>query len=224
MPSPLEPYREGAFDLAEFVRTANELLSHYLPEVETPSEGSSRFKEQLNERLVRHYATLGLLDAPEKAGRENRYTYTHLVQLLALRKLQAEGHNTRTIEGLLQGRSDAELTALLEGGTRMEVMTGNPALAYLTQLKDSSLLSQTMGTVTLGIAPKRSASPSLFEAPDHSSTSRSRSRRWIRSEVDDGLEFFVREDYRPPKSRSEKQALLERITALIEEPSRKKKT
>lgn len=219
MSSPLEPYRGAWFDLSELVATANALLPHYLPEGEPHSGSSSRFKEQLNERLVRHYATLGLLGAPEKAGRENRYGYRHLVQILALRRLQAEGHNTRTIEGLLQGRSEEELTALLEGGTRLDVITGNPALDYLTHLKESSLLSPSERTVTLGIV---SNSPSRG-SPDRPGSPRDRSRRWIRSEVDDGLEFFLREDYRPPRSSREKQALLERIAAIIEESGRKRK-
>ena len=60
-------------------------------------------------RTVRYYATLGLLDRPRIEGRQARYGERHLLQLLAIKALQAV-----EIQQRLYGRSDAELKALVD--------------------------------------------------------------------------------------------------------------
>ncbi|HZJ09143.1 MAG TPA: hypothetical protein VFD39_05570, partial [Trueperaceae bacterium] len=74
--------REGAWSLDEFVEHTNRLLPELLPK-----ESSKRAADPVNQRLVRHYATQGLLDEPLKEGREARYLYRHLLQLLVVRRL-----------------------------------------------------------------------------------------------------------------------------------------
>ena len=44
-----------------------------------------------NGRTIRYYATLGLIDRPYTAGRGVRYGRRHLVQLVAIKRLQARG-------------------------------------------------------------------------------------------------------------------------------------
>src|SRR5437899_2069951 len=65
-------------------------------------------------RTVRYYTTLGLLDRPRIEGRQARYAERHLLQLLAIKALQAFDLPLAEIQQRLYGRSDAELKALIE--------------------------------------------------------------------------------------------------------------
>ncbi len=106
--------------LLDFVEQANHLLPRFLPE----SSIDSRQREEVNVRLVRHMTTLGLLDEALREGREARYTGTHLLQLLVVRRLMAEGYTTGAIKKLIAGASIERLEALLEGEAQptVEVM------------------------------------------------------------------------------------------------------
>ena len=64
-------------------------------------------------RTVRYYTTLGLLDRPRIEGREARYGRRHLVQLAAIKALQAEGLSLGDAQARLYGRNERELEALL---------------------------------------------------------------------------------------------------------------
>ena len=58
---------------------------------------SGQVGELVSERNVRYYRTLGLVDAPV----DGRYTEKHLLQLSAIRLLQAQGLPLRRIRELL---------------------------------------------------------------------------------------------------------------------------
>lgn len=71
---------------------------------------SRRVRWEPNERLIRYYTTLGLLDRPaELRGRTAYYGDRHLLQLLAIKASQAQGLPLTEIQALLAGRTDSEL-------------------------------------------------------------------------------------------------------------------
>lgn len=47
--------------------------------------------EKTNERLVRYYQTEGVLDRPDRHGRDSAYNFRHLIQVLNARRLVANG-------------------------------------------------------------------------------------------------------------------------------------
>lgn len=116
-PGSLDAYRASVWNLTEFVDAANALLPDYLPK-----DASGRLADEVNPRLVRHYATLGLLPEPGKEGREARYLFEHLVHLLVVRKLLAEGFGSAAIRDAVAGRKADELVALLEGSVRVALL------------------------------------------------------------------------------------------------------
>jgi DNA-binding transcriptional MerR regulator len=73
---------------------------------------SGQAGEAVSERNIRYYRTLGLVDAPEGGG----YGEKHLLQLTAIRLLQAQGLPLRRIRELLYGRSLKELQELRRRG------------------------------------------------------------------------------------------------------------
>jgi hypothetical protein len=72
---------------------------------------SGQAAENLSERSLRYYRSLGLLDGP-KTG-EGSYVERHFLQLAAIRVLQSRGMPLRRIQELLYGRTDANLRELL---------------------------------------------------------------------------------------------------------------
>lgn len=63
----------------ELADVANQVLA----ETEVPDAS-------LNERLVRHYVTVGVIDPPVRRGRDAIFSLRHLVQLMVVRRLLAE--------------------------------------------------------------------------------------------------------------------------------------
>ena len=76
--------------------------------------GSKRVTWTPTPRLIRYYTTLGLVDRP--AGFEGRaalYGPRHLLQVLAIKRLQLDGKSLDEVQPWLLGRSDADLAAIL---------------------------------------------------------------------------------------------------------------
>jgi DNA-binding transcriptional MerR regulator len=109
-------------------------------------------------RTVRYYTTLGLLDRPRIENRQARYGERHLLQLLAIKALQARELPLAEIQQRLYARSDAELKQLVESlpppretGTqlpalRLREVVLEPGLRLLAEdgwaLRDESALEQ----------------------------------------------------------------------------------
>ena len=188
-----------SWSLEEFVQVANNLLPQFLP----AQKGNTRVREEVTPRLIRHYTTLGMLDEPLKDGRYAVYTYRHLLQILVVRRLLAEGFGANAIDRLATQRDNTELENLLAGGVQLSVSTANPALAYLQQIqkKQSSV-------------PAASVPPA---PPMESANLKTDTTSWIRIEILPGLEIHVREDFGYPNSLSEQQNLLQYIAQKLKD-------
>ncbi|WP_225885368.1 MerR family transcriptional regulator [Leptolyngbya sp. KIOST-1] len=196
--------------LERFVDVTNDLLPQFLPDQVSGSRG----QEPVNPRLVRHYTTQGWLDRPLKQGREARYTYRHLLQLLVLRRLLAEGYSTSSIGGLISGQSDAALENILQGGVQLTVEAANPALAFLSQIRDRQATpppDRAAGGRRQYLGPPHGASfqPSFEAAPPPPAPSPPPT--WTRLEILDGLELHVRQDFAVPTTAHERDSLLRLI-------------
>lgn len=96
--------------LDELVRRSQQLLALW----PVGMGESRRVRWQPDVRLVRYYTTLGLLDRPaELRGRTAYYHDRHLLQLLAIKTLQARGSSLQAIQSSLVGQTDAALAALI---------------------------------------------------------------------------------------------------------------
>ncbi|MEU8102686.1 helix-turn-helix domain-containing protein [Nonomuraea muscovyensis] len=77
--------------------------------------GNGRVRDVPGERLIRWYTTIGLVDPPlSRRGRLARYGRRHLLQLVAVKRLQATGHSIADIQAALAGATDAMLEAFAE--------------------------------------------------------------------------------------------------------------
>lgn len=92
-----------SFSIEELAARVNDWCDEHRVE---PVSGQTG--ERLTERNVRYYRTLGLVDAPVSGGGSG-YGEKHLLQLMAIRLLQAQGLPLNRIRDLLFGRSVEEL-------------------------------------------------------------------------------------------------------------------
>ncbi|HEY0407386.1 MAG TPA: MerR family transcriptional regulator [Pyrinomonadaceae bacterium] len=168
-----------------------------------------------DERTVRYYLTEGLLSSAEdKQGTASVFGYRHLLQLLAVKKLQAEHLPIRKIRELVEGRELRELERLLglEGGTASK----NEALSYLEKLLTKpATASPTSSARALNFSSLASSSAAPNASPpqvQHSSSSGA----WERIELEPGLELHFQSNYRPPKDSKGLRRLAQIVMRLIE--------
>jgi len=75
----------------------------------SPANGQA--SEELTERTIRYYRTLGLLDAPAGSYAKT-FSEKHRLQLIAIRVYQAQGLPLRKIRDELYGKSEEDLAEL----------------------------------------------------------------------------------------------------------------
>ena len=145
-----------------------------------------------DERTIRYYLAEGLIQTPEeRQGTASVFSYLNLLQLLTVKKLQAEHLPIRKIRELVAGKSEQELETLL--GVRGPSGKKTEAKHYLESL----------------LAPAPSAPPTQVAAPPPQQLDAS-SHSWQRVEIEPGLELHVRSDYSPPATTGKTRSLLER--------------
>jgi DNA-binding transcriptional MerR regulator len=87
-----------------------------------PANGQTA--SELSARTLHYYRSSGLLDAPE-SGAGRGYGRRHLLQLKAIRVLQAQGLPLSRIQQLLFGRPDVELEQIAESAGEIGPLTPN---------------------------------------------------------------------------------------------------
>ncbi len=227
----LEETRTRDFTLDAFVIACNALLAQHLPD----GYDGTRAREDITVRTVRHYAGEGLIDEPQKLGREARYTHRHIVQVLVVRRLMAEGYTSKTIP-IITRRNTAELEAILHGEAvepqpgQVQELVRDEALEYIQGIRSRKKMAAPEERASSKIAEPTPVAPTSApptpsaELPEFlrsaSSTQMPRPVAWARYELSPGLELSVRDDARVPKSPSERARLLERLEALLIDLSR----
>jgi DNA-binding transcriptional MerR regulator len=79
--------------------------------VDYPGPPNGRARVVPDQRTIRWYTTIGLLDRPTAMrGRTALYDRRHLLQLVAIKRLQADGHTLADVQQQLVGAPDSTLT------------------------------------------------------------------------------------------------------------------
>jgi DNA-binding transcriptional MerR regulator len=238
----LEPLRDAAWKLEDFVAQVNRLLPTVLygeTGLSNNDHGDARQREDFSVRLLRHYASLGLLDEAAKVGREVRYGYRHLLQVLCLRRLQRQGWNSRAIAVFCQN-DNAQLEAFLQPETeRLEAMaaprleaTAAPRIEAMAAPRIETFSEEAMpppapqsnqstSLSKQGAVPHNSALEFLQQLRSRKATPApiAQSQRWKRLEIAPGLELHILENlHLSAKERQRIQQLIQ--VALAQETER----
>ncbi|MEV8631822.1 MerR family transcriptional regulator [Streptosporangium sp. NPDC051023] len=95
--------------------TIGELAERASAALSPTAQLNGRVRDVPNERLIRWYATIGLLDPPSaRRGRVALYGRRHLLQLIAVKRRQAEGLTIAEIQAELTGATDQTLESIAD--------------------------------------------------------------------------------------------------------------
>lgn len=198
----------GAIQLAD---EAARVLDRYVPR-----QVRASVTEVPDERMVRYYSTEGLISPPEaRQGPSAVYGYNHLLQLLVIKRLQADHLPIRKIKELVEGKTERELEQLLDVKHARHERDGpkNAATVYL----ESLLHKPQARPVTRLQAVEDLASPAASTgAASTGAASSGQASAWARVEVEPGLELHFRQDYRLPETAKDRQRLARRMLNEIE--------
>ena len=176
--------------LPEFARVGEQILAEMNLEQERGTVTSVT-----DERTIRYYMAEGLVQTPEeRQGTASVFGYLNLLQLLTVKKLQAEHLPIRKIRELVAGKTELELELML--GVRGASGKKTEAKQYLETLLSSAPSQPLMETAAAPPPP-----PPQAAAQSHS---------WQRVEIEPGLELHVRSDYSPPPTTARTKSLLEK--------------
>ncbi|OLV19663.1 MerR family transcriptional regulator [Deinococcus marmoris] len=209
--------------IEDLVREANRWLARLLP-----ADRAARPKDEVNPRLVRHYTTQGLLPAPRREGRDARYARVHLMALLALRRLMADGLGGKALDAALGGKDEAALERLaaegaLEGGEAALVPAENEAMRFIQQL------ARPVGGMSLSVLVPHFAMPvernlsMLRERKSLPAPAQQTVSQITRAVVRPGLELLIGREFQWPRSEHAQQELLQEIGETLRDVSRSQK-
>jgi DNA-binding transcriptional MerR regulator len=200
MRHPVEKERGRKYiGLPEFAETGQRILSQLNLEQERGTVTNVP-----DERTIRYYLAEGLIQAPgEKQGTASVFGYLNLLQLIAVKKLQAEHFPIRKIRELVADKSEPELEVLLGfGGAGNKTVSKKAGESEAKRYLESLL---TPGSAAPMMSLKGSPAP-MQEGDDQT-----RTRSWHRVEIEPGLELHIRSDYAPPTTSAKSRSLAERV-------------
>jgi len=177
--------------LLEFARVGEQILAEMGLE-----QARGTVTSVPDERTIRYYLAEGLIQTPgERQGTASLFGYLNLLQLLTVKKLQAEHLPIRKIRELVAGKSEQELEMLLGvGGVAAKKSRETDAKRYLESL----------------LAPESAAFPMETAAAPPPPQMLDQSASWQRVEIEPGLELHIRSDYSPPATSGKTKSLLEK--------------
>jgi DNA-binding transcriptional MerR regulator len=178
--------------LLEFARVGEQILAEMGLE-----QARGTVTSVPDERTIRYYMAEGLIQTPgEKHGTASLFSYLNLLQLLTVKKLQAEHLPIRKIRELVAGKSEQELELLLGvGSVAAKKSRETDAKRYL----ESLLAPESAPLLEQAAAPPLPA-PQMVD----------QSASWQRVEIEPGLELHIRSDYSPPPTSGKTKSLLEK--------------
>jgi hypothetical protein len=104
---------DGSWKIAELAELAAGVLAAGDQPGGRLARANGRVRDMPNERLIRWYVTVGLLDPPlSRRGRVAWYGPRHLLQLVAIKRRQAEGRSLAEIQAELAGATNASLAGV----------------------------------------------------------------------------------------------------------------
>lgn len=126
--------------------------------------GSERTRDVPDARTIRYYTTLGLLDRPASfRGRTALYNRKHLLQLVAIKRLQARGLTLTQVQAKLVGMSPAHLEQLASVPKEIAASEATPSKKAASQ-RSQSFWKQPVAEPTEAV-PAVSPAPTLLGVP-----------------------------------------------------------
>lgn len=248
MEHPFEQFRGSEFNGVKELADTTERILRSLGS----SQGKSTVSEFPNERTIRYYLTEGLLPQPsEKRGLSLVFGYEHLLTLLVVKKLQADGLPISVIRTLIAGKSESELEDLFSEEVHVftdarelenyRASIGHTDDSQVAVINNADAVDEDTAAPPLKNEaksylesllfrkrdrPRQDASPPLFSrmaAPmsPPPEPPTAPPESWKRYTVAPGVEIHIERNFKPPRDESERRGILDSIERILHIRSRK---
>lgn len=176
--------------------------------------------EKLSERMIRYYATEGILDKPDRLGREAAYHFRHLLQLLIARRLVDEGVSLVAIRKFNLNKSTDELEQALLKPSDQEAraVTEKYREEVIASKDHSGLRAQPEGMLDVISQIKEMKQNMLNEAKELQKT-RNQIENLVKNLTETQYEFYKRMENEQIEMRHIVMSSLERMAQMIERQS-----
>jgi DNA-binding transcriptional MerR regulator len=173
-------------------------------------------EDELKERLLRHYVSKGLLSAPAKEGQQNVFGFQHLMELLAVRKLQSERALTLIgMQNLAAGKDIEYLYHILTRDVRLDVSPVDKTEAKPGAKGNAEALSAIR---EIERATRRRQRPETRPAEHLPGLLADGSLQWKAHHLlAPGLELVISDDFQIPIKREEERQLLDDFRVCLRE-------
>ena len=204
--------------------TLTELVAEAVASIATlPPPKNGQVRAVPDERTVRYYGTLGLLDRPSAMrGRTALYGRRHLAQVVAIKRLQSAGRSLAEIQALWPELDDATLARMsgIELGgkrraTRAEFWKAGAAPA------PSPSAGSTVQSSPHPAAPHRSPYRSPYRSPPRSLSLPSAAPVELRVELAPGATLVIAVPADAPIAPADVRALRAAAASLVTELARR---
>ena len=111
-----------------------------------PDDLDSRSGKEFSERSLRHYQTLGCIDAPRRVGKQARYGFRQYLQALLIRKLIWERVSSDQIGVLMREKSNEEYKTMLFDGVEIIAQRSAPGTPPFPVGSSETWKRHTVGT------------------------------------------------------------------------------
>jgi len=196
------------FRMDELLAVANDLIKTV-----APVQPSERVAETVNERALRYYISEGLIDKPsDREGNAALYSYRHLLQILAVKALQASYLPMKRIKEIVPGSSEQKLQQIICGKNLHEIVPEkSAALEFLSSILP---VGDSISEPTFSPNQFHGAAFSQPRMRD-SSTQPPKTESWERHVIDEGVEIHIRTDRKGSLRKGELKRIVERFLRLI---------
>ena len=187
--------------LDELVTEAARIIPHIAGE-------QKRYKVSVypDERTVRYYINQGLVDKPSASpSSPARFTYRHLLQILAIKHLQAQYFPLTKIKEMLAGLEEEQLEEIITGGQddyQEYSRISSPLRRRQTLHCDISQHPISYSPENIPLYSRRV--PAMPDLPEE----------WLRISVTEDVEINIRASS-VPKTSEEKTEFMERLAAKL---------
>jgi hypothetical protein len=125
-------------------------LPELLERAKLVNKGIGLGSEKMTDRLVRYYSAQGVLDKPDRLGRDAAYNYRHLLQLVTARRLSEKGLSLEIIGRYNLSTTTDKLEAALCNPIQMEDYCSDPKIDALSTVAfNKSFTGNPVGMVDL---------------------------------------------------------------------------
>ena len=160
-----------------------------------------------DERTIRYYINEGLVDKPAPSkDNQARFTYRHLLQILAIKHLQAQYLPLTKIKDMLAGLEEEQLEEIITGGQEEHSRYANIA----SPLNRRSFIQKNMMEEPIALYSLQSERAETIEDYMEPDTP----EEWLRISVTDDIEINIRSGS-IPKSPEKKKEFVERLKAKL---------